>query len=398
MLVGMNNESILKYNRELILFHLYRLHGAGIAELAKLTEISVPAVSRLIKGLKDENLVYIENRKNGGRGHSAGSVKLNEPFSHVICLDIRPYEICSVLSTIYGEVAGDLRKTPIRLTTPEALIDSIAKEISYYLDKGKQEHLELKAVAIACHGQVDTENGVSLVMPQAPWHEALYLKFLLEQRLPIKVALDNDCVMRALAQKWSILKRHGQCHDFCVINVDYGIGSSFLINNEIYRGLLFGSGQIGHTIIDPHGRLCSCGRIGCLETVASKGAILNAVNEYLQALNGNNESLDFSQIAKLYLEKDHRITSLIDRIAICLGRSIYNFLNLININHIYIYGCACEFGDDFLNLIKKQITLNPFDKQEQIRELSTSIEYGTLTEAEQIAGICYLYGEKLYHL
>lgn len=81
--------------------------------------------------------------------------------------------------------------------------------------------------------------------------------------------VDNDCVMLALAEKW---QHQGTQQDFCVINVDYGIGSSFVINDHIYRGSLYGSGQIGHTIVNPDGKACDCGRYGCLETVASQRA------------------------------------------------------------------------------------------------------------------------------
>ncbi len=70
--------------------------------------------------------------------------------------------------------------------------------------------------------------------------------------------------------------------DFCVINVDYGIGSAFIINGQIYRGALFGSGQIGHTIINPDGSACACGRYGCLETVASLSAIKKRARVFLK--------------------------------------------------------------------------------------------------------------------
>ncbi|WP_426769920.1 ROK family protein [Pseudomonas aeruginosa] len=40
------------------------------------------------------------------------------------------------------------------------------------------------------------------------------------------------------------------------------MGSSFVINEQIYRGSLYGSGQIGHTIVNPDGVVCDCGRYG----------------------------------------------------------------------------------------------------------------------------------------
>lgn len=115
-------------------------------------------------------------------------------------------------------------------------------------------------LALAIHGQVDPVTGVSQTMPQAPWTTPVEVKYLLEEKLGIRVMVDNDCVMLALAEKW---QNNSQGRDFCVINVDYGIGSSFVINEQIYRGSLYGSGQIGHTIVNPDGVVCDCGRYGC---------------------------------------------------------------------------------------------------------------------------------------
>ncbi|MGE9804773.1 ROK family protein, partial [Escherichia coli] len=124
--------------------------------------------------------------------------------------------------------------------------------------------------ALGVHGQVDPITGASKTMPQAPWKTPVEIKYLLEEMLGVQVRLDYDCVMLALAEKWQNPAANG---DFCVINVDYGIGSSFVINDNIWRGSLYGSGQIGHTIVHPDGIACDCGRYGCLETVASLSAL-----------------------------------------------------------------------------------------------------------------------------
>ena len=81
-----------------------------------------------------------------------------------------------------------------------------------------------------------------------------------------------------------------------------------------------------------------------------------------------------------------------------IGLAIYNFLNVININHIYLYGKATELGQEFLDVIRKQVLLNPFDSQQQVKGIATFIEVGTLSPSEQIAGIAYLYGERITHL
>ncbi|STM37665.1 NAGC-like transcriptional regulator [Escherichia coli] len=216
-------------------------------------------------------------------------------------------------------------------------------------------------LALAIHGQVDPVTGVSQTMPQAPWTTPVEVKYLLEEKLGIRVMVDNDCVMLALAEKW---QNNSQERDFCVINVDYGIGSSFVINEQIYRGSLYGSGQIGHTIVNPDGVVCDCGRYGCLETVASLSALKKQARVWLKSQPVSTqldpEKLTTAQLIAAWQSGEPWITSWVDRSANAIGLSLYNFLNILNINQIWLYGRSCAFGENWLNTIIRQTGFNPF--------------------------------------
>lgn len=389
-MLGLNNTRTATINKRLLMFHLFRLKQSTISELAHLMGLSIPAISRMVKDMVEEGSLVIEGsiKSNTGRGNNAGVIRLANISQQVICIDVRPNALHSEMCDVFGQVQTSLRITPLILISKEGLLEQLEREINYYKRIYPQANLH---VALAFHGQVDRVNGISLMMPQAPWHEPFYVKFLLEQNTGLPVLLDNDCVMRALAQKWYLLRQNEDIPDFAVINLDYGIGSSFLIHGEIYRGSLFGSGQIGHTVIDPNGKLCSCGRYGCLETLASIEAIFRRVSFSLQAIGIHTATLKFEDIVKLYHEGNEVVCSQVNRSALSIGNAIYNFLNVLNINHIYLYGRTCLFGDKFLELIKHTVVANPFDQQEQIKNIATSIEYGTLTEEEQLAGIGYLF-------
>ncbi|MFA0520180.1 ROK family protein, partial [Vibrio sp. 10N.222.55.E8] len=223
-------------------------------------------------------------------------------------------------------------------------------------------------LSIAVHGQVDTHVGSSMRMPQAPWTQSIELKYILEQRLRVDVLVDNDCVMMALAEKW--LGGHSR-QDFCVLNIDYGIGSSFLINNNIYRGKMFGSGQIGHTKVANNGIICGCGREGCLETEASSKALCDRysqqsalhsqskadhkseITHYLQTLEAmiEEQALTFDDFVLRYQQNDPIALDVAQRAAIVLGQALYNFLITLNINKIILYGNTCTLGQPWLNTI-----------------------------------------------
>ena len=445
-MLGMNNERMAAYNKRLMLFNLFRLKEARLSELAQMMELSVTAASHIARELETEHKVEIVPDSDSAtallskrrRGRQAGIVRFCHSDGKVICIDLRPSSLHSVLCDLFGHVLMQERITPVSMRSQETLLDDLEREIKFYQEAingsaggssntsstGSTEGFSAGAsasasasistsdsaaplsVALAMHGQVDSEKGVSLLMPQVSWHEPFYVKFLLEKRVGLEVAIDNDCVMRTLAQKWFLLRQkaridgqyylqNGQLQDFCVINLDYGIGSSFIINQEIYRGSLFGSGQIGHTIIDPRGRLCSCGRHGCLETVATTRAIMQAVEQALRAVGRCPAHLSFEDVVKLYRQGDELVRAQVNFSASCIGLSIYNLVNVLNINHIYLYGASCAFGDEFLEAISRPVLVNPFDSQQQVKDLATFIEYGTLSPSEQIAGISYLFGERL---
>ncbi|AUB46632.1 NAGC-like transcriptional regulator [Klebsiella pneumoniae] len=200
--------------------------------------------------------------------------------------------------------------------------------------------------------------------------------------------------MLALAEKW---QHQGTQQDFCVINVDYGIGSSFVINDHIYRGSLYGSGQIGHTIVNPDGNACDCGRYGCLETVASLSALKKQARMWLKTqpeATLTPEQLTTASLIEAWKEGDVQIRAWVDNAANAIGLSLYNFLNILNINQIWLYGRSCAFGEQWLESIVKQTGFNPFDHRDTPRAHATQIGFGQLTRAQQLMGIGYLYVEE----
>ena len=211
--------------------------------------------------------------------------------------------------------------------------------------------------------------------------------------LGVQVRLDNDCVMLALAEKW---QNPAANRDFCVINVDYGIGSSFVINDNIWRGSLYGCGQIGHTIVNPDGVACDCGRYGCLETVASLSALKKQARRWMKTqptADCDPETITIDQLITAWQQGDVRIQAWVEHAASAIGLSLYNFLNILNINQIWIYGRSCAFGESWLNTLVQQTGFNPFDHGDNPQARSTRIGFGTLSRSQQLMGIGYLYVE-----
>ncbi|WP_254204049.1 ROK family transcriptional regulator [Aeromonas jandaei] len=391
MNTGLNNQKVRHHNKQVLLALLYQLKEASKSTLARHCELSIPAVSKILDELVAEGAISHSDQNLSQRGINGGSYRIASGQGAILCLNISPTSLESILVDNLITPLDDYAGQKIAPQTPDELLRLI--EACYYQHKRRHKGLAIR-LAIAVHGQVNPASGVSQTMPQAPWHAPVELKYLLEERLGCEVMVDNDCIMLALAQKWQGAENVG---DFCVINVDYGIGSAFIINGQIYRGALFGSGQIGHTIINPDGSACACGRYGCLETVASLSAIKKRARVFLKQQGADPATLaegrvDTAQLLARYQQGEPMIRAMVDEGARAIGLSLYNFLNILNINRIWLYGRSCGFGEEWLQTIIHQTGANPFDCSDAVN--ATHIRFGQLSRAQQVMGIGYLYVER----
>ncbi|WP_421212699.1 ROK family protein [Aeromonas dhakensis] len=391
MSIGLNNQKVRHHNKQVLLALLYQLKEASKSTLARHCELSIPAVSKILDELVADGAISHSNQNLSQRGINGGSYRIASGQGAILCLNISPTHLESILVDNLITPLGEFSDQKIAPQTPDELLRLI--ETCYYQHKRRHKGLAIR-LAIAVHGQVNPASGVSQTMPQAPWHAPVELKYLLEERLGCEVMVDNDCIMLALAQKWQGAENVG---DFCVINVDYGIGSAFIINGQIYRGALFGSGQIGHTIINPDGSACACGRYGCLETVASLSAIKKRARVFFKQQGADPAALaegrvGTAQLLARYQQGDLIIRAMVDEGARAIGLSLYNFLNILNINRIWLYGRSCGFGEEWLQTIIHQTGANPFDCSDAVN--ATHIRFGQLSRAQQVMGIGYLYVER----
>ena len=93
----------------------------------------------------------------------------------------------------------------------------------------------------------------------------------------VPLAITNDANAAALGEMLFGAARGMK--DFIVITLGTGLGSGIVANGELIYGADGFAGEIGHTIVDPNGRRCGCGKLGCLETYASATGLCRTVLE-----------------------------------------------------------------------------------------------------------------------
>ena len=147
--------------------------------------------------------------------------------------------------------------------------------------------------------------------PNLPWEGIIPLSKLLKEALNMNVVITNDANAAAIGEM-----TYGAAkglNDFFMVTLGTGVGSGIVANGKLIYGHDGFAGELGHMIAVRDGRVCGCGRKGCLETYASATGIVRTANEWLEregvdslllAKKGNLTSRDIYDQDKQNLQKE----------------------------------------------------------------------------------------------
>lgn len=140
--------------------------------------------------------------------------------------------------------------------------------------------------------------------------------------------------------------------DFIMITLGTGVGSGIVVNGEMVYGHDGFAGEIGHTIFDPNGRDCGCGRKGCLETYASATGIKRTVFELLATMNeaSSLRNVSFNELSAKMIDEAARAG---DKIALTafdytgevLGLKLADAVAHTSPEAIFLFGGLAQAGD-----------------------------------------------------
>jgi len=114
-------------------------------------------------------------------------------------------------------------------------------------------------------------DGILTKLPNLGSLAGMNFKRELEDLFKLPVFMENDATAAAIGENWIGASRNVQ-NSVCV-TLGTGIGGGIIINNEPLRGPDGIGGEIGHITVEPDGRPCKCGNVGCIEEYASATAI-----------------------------------------------------------------------------------------------------------------------------
>jgi glucokinase len=183
----------------------------------------------------------------------------------------------------------------------------------------------IAGIGICAPGPLDPSKGVILNPPNLPAWRNFPLAAKISKTYSLPVKLDNDGNAAALAEAlWGAAR--GYKHVFYA-TIGTGIGTGIVLDRRIYHGRTGAAAEGGHVTIDYRGSRCTCGKLGCIEALASGTAIARRAMEKIAA--GHASSIkDLAGGSTIIAEMVGRAHSLGDRLAIELLRETAFFLTV----------------------------------------------------------------------
>ncbi|HVF50138.1 MAG TPA: ROK family protein [Pyrinomonadaceae bacterium] len=215
------------------------------------------------------------------------------------------------------------------------------------------------ALGIGIPGLVDPQTDRVIISADLPSVVRSDFHVELGRATGLRVELENDANAAAYGE-YSVGAGRGSRNMFYV-TIGTGIGGALILGGHLWYGASGFAGEFGHITIDPEGNECSCGNMGCLETVASAPNIVRRTHERLyrdgtSSLSRLAINKDFTagDIAREARNGDDFALLMIERTGRYIGTAIASVINLLNIERIVLGGGVMEAGDLILNPIIRE--------------------------------------------
>ena len=207
-------------------------------------------------------------------------------------------------------------------------------------------------------------NGTIEFAPNLPWRGVLPLAQMLTDRFGIPVALTNDANAAAIGEMTYGAARG--LKDFIMITLGTGVGSGIVVNGQLVYGHDGFAGELGHVIVKPgNGRLCGCGRSGCLEAYTSATGVARTAREFLEMRKDNSllrqipiQDITSKDVYDAAMAGDQLAKDIFDYTGDILGEAFANFTAFSSPEAIILFGGLAKAGDLIMKPIQESMERN----------------------------------------
>lgn len=354
-LLGGNMPTIKHQNRVAVLNVLLRYGPLSRREICNITRLTPASITNIVGELLEMGLAkevgsrHDPNGRNLGRPHVIVDLKADGAFAVGVHIGVRAVKVG------LGDLKGNLLQQQVfshrQGDDPQAVFQLVADAVASTIRDSGVDQQKVLGVGVGCAGLVDPRAGVLKKMYHHGWRD-VPVADRLESALRLPVAVENN--RNAMAMAESTFGQAQKVEDFVLVHVGTTIGSGIVIGHRVHHGRNDAAGQIGHLVLEPDGPLCSCGRRGCLDTLASEAAIVHRALQVAESDPASRmaglvrEGSGYVQVEKVFdaaVQGDEDARAIVVDASNYLGRAIGHVARIFSPELVILDGPIFELGD-----------------------------------------------------
>lgn len=293
----------------------------------------------------------------------------------LVGVDLGGTSLLAVATNSKGKIVGRKKRKTRAEEGASAVLDRIVKTVKNAVDEAGAKVDDVRAVGIGAPGPLNPKTGVILHAPNLgpTWNE-LPIAAHLSERLGCPVYLGNDVNMGAVGEH--ALGAGKGYNDVVSIFVGTGIGGGLILNGQLYRGVRYTAGELGHVVLMAGGPLCGCGKHGCAEALASRTAMERDIRAQIDAGRqslvpelldkAGQTTMSSSIIASALDAGDDVVCEVMAQAEYYMGLLVANIVNTLDPEVVVLGGGITErLGERYIEPVREtaeQYYLNQQDK------------------------------------
>jgi len=282
----------------------------------------------------------------------------------VVGVDVGGTKIAAGLVDRNGEIRNQTRTPMASNGSADAGLNAVTSAIDQHFADHPNARDLIRGIGICAPGPLDPATGVIVNPPNVPCWRDFPLAARLSQAYNVPVKVDNDANAAALAEaRWGAGRGY---RNIFYATLGTGIGTGIVFDGRVYHGRTGSAGEGGHMSIDYRGPRCNCGKLGCIEVLASGPAIAKRARAKLAAeparasamldlAKGNIELVSSELVGHAYAAGDPLATEIlletIDLLSLWLG----NIVDLLEPDVIIIGGGVASMLSPLFDEIRKRL-------------------------------------------
>jgi glucokinase len=269
-----------------------------------------------------------------------------------------------VLDADHRIVGRDQRATNDEAGDPEAVMQRMAESV-----RAAAEGRDLAGIGISAAGPLNLKLGLVTTPPNLKGWRNVPLQKRLGELLGKPCTLSHDADSGAVAEHR--LGAAKGASNMIYVTLGTGVGGGLILDGELYTGTSGSAGEVGHMLVEPQGRVCNCGRRGCLEAMVGgaylgldAAAIVQAEPQGILArlAREQGEEPDARLLDEAAEAGDASADAAIRRAGEYLGAGLVNIVNVFNPEVIVFGGSLLGFGERYFGPAREIMKRDAFEQ------------------------------------